>query len=205
MKSVIIFIIGIPIYLIAQIEIDLPSEVMIHINDTTMELSVGWIDSLVVEAEQGKIRYKIVHAEGDGHQVFTSLKLPQILSLNEIVRQIIFYYSLLSSDMEREKETLAIYPYFNSIQQRAYINCTYRTGGNYFLKVRNWHTVSIPPTPKPEDKFIFNQILNETFGNIQHFGTIPDEIFSKIALRNQLTAQEVRTIYENTILWQLSN
>ena len=205
MKSVIYFLIVIPIFLLAQIEIDLPSEVMIQINDTTMDLTEGWMDSLLAEAEQSKIRYKIVQAYGNGQQVFTSLKLPQILSLNEIARQIVFYYSLLTSDKERKSESLAIYPYFNSIQQPAYISCSYRSRGNYMLTVRNWQTVSIPPSPKPEDKFIFNQILNETFGKIQHFGSIPDEIFSKIALRNRLSAKEVRTIYENTILWQLSN
>jgi hypothetical protein len=205
MKSIILIILGIPFFLLAQIKIDLPSELMIHVNDTTMEISVGWIDSLVAEAEEGKIRYKIVQAYGDGREVITSLKIPQILSLKEIARQIVFYYSLMNSDYEREKETVAIYPYFKSIQQRAYITCTYRAGGNYYITVRNWKTVSIPPTPKPEDRYIFNQILKETFDDIQHFGSIPDEIFSKIALRNQLSAQEVKTIYEKTILWQLSN
>jgi hypothetical protein len=205
MKSVILFLIAIPIYLLAQIEIDLPSEVMIHINDTTMNLTAGWVDSLLAEAEHGKIRYNIVQAYGNGQQVNTSLKLPQILSLTEITRQIVFYYSLLNSEMEREKESLAIYPYFSSIQQRAFISCSYRSAGNYYFRVRNWQTVSIPPPPKPEDKYIFNQILNETFGKIQHFGSIPDEIFSTIALRNRLSVHEVRTIYEKTILWQLSN
>jgi len=207
MKKLILLLLCIPFYLQAQLQIDLPSEITIFINDSLFTPSLEWNDTLVIEASSGKIRYRISspHHDTNTDIIETKIKIPQILSLREVVRQVILYYALLNSEEDRHKERIFIYPYFTSIDQKASISCSYRIAGKYYIYIDHWKTVPIPDKPIPEHKEIFNQIMETSFKGIQLFAEIPpDEVLNEVAKRNNMDPARVIQIYKNVILWQLS-
>jgi hypothetical protein len=187
---------------LAQMEIHLPSEINLTVNHVPLPLSQGWEDSLIDEAMSDKIRYKIVGAWGNDTQVTTLIQLPQILSINQVYRQVVLYYSLIEDKIEREREYLRIYPYFVSPDSEPSLTCYYRSDGQYYIDVEDWEQVAIPPGPTPEERHIFNQIIQASFHGVQSFTDITEEIFNKIALQNNLSVEYVEKIYINTILWQ---
>jgi len=165
-------------------------------------MSQGWQDSLIDEANSDKIRYKIVGAWGRDTQVTTFIQLPQILSIDQVYRQVVLYYSLIKGEIEREREFLRIYPYFVSPDSKPSLTCYYQSEGQYYFDVKDWEQVVIPPGPTPEERHIFNQIIQASFHGVQSFTDIAEEIFRKIALQNNLSVEYVEKIYKNTILWQ---
>jgi hypothetical protein len=203
MKKIALSLLCLVIFAQAQLKIDLPSEITIFINDSLFTPALEWNDKLVHEAALAKLRYRIAASHGDDQDVVTKIKIPQILSFPEVIRQVILYYSLLTTEQDRQNERILIYPYFKSIDRDAALSCKYQTRGKFYISVKHWHTVPVPPKPSPEDKEIFNQIMETSFKDIQKFGDLPDEIFANVALRNKMTANDVRHIYQKVILWQL--
>ena len=192
------------VILTGQLQINLPSEITIYINDSLFTPSVEWHDSLANEARFDKIRYKIAGFRRDNKLVFTKLKLPQIFDLPQVVQQIILYYSLLNDELDRENEEILVYSYFASINEKEAIKCRYRISGKYYFDVRDWHTIPTPAQPTPEEKEIFNQIMETSFQQVNLFGDMDEEIFQRVADRNKLPVTKVKNIYQNIILWQLS-
>ena len=129
----------------AQPDIDLPGEVQFIVNGSDMLLTSGWIDSLVDDAFAGKICYKIVGASGAESSVTTQIQLPQILTLNEVYRQIVLYYTTLTDDNIREREFLNIYPYFDSTEGDPALSCHYKSEGKYYVEVQRWNQIPVPP------------------------------------------------------------
>jgi hypothetical protein len=188
----------------AQIEIDLPASIDINVNDINLPLTENWIDSLITESRSGKLHYSIASAYADNDTVTTRLHIPQILSLRQVYYQVIFYYSLLSNESDRLKEQVFIYPYFFDIKKQPFITCTYHSTGKFYFSVQEWPVVPVPPEPGPEEKWIFNQIIEAMLGGIQKMGGVPEELFKQIAEKNNTPVHRVQSIYENTILWQES-
>jgi hypothetical protein len=193
-----------PLLLQAQLEINLPKDLNIIVDESDLPLSAGWLDSLSDEALSGKIRYKIVGASSIEGKVTTKIHIPQILSLGEVFRQVVLYYSMINNEHERENETLYVYPYFIFIENTPSLMCRYESEANFYFEINNWDRVPIPPQPTLEEKDVFNQVLQASFNNIQKFSSIDEKIFRKIALQNDLSVARVRQIYQNTILWQLA-
>ena len=187
----------------AQPDIDLPGEVQFIVNGSDIFLTSGWIDSLVDDAFAGKICYKIVGASGAESSVTTQVQLPQILTLHEVYRQIVLYYTMLPDDNIREREILNIYPYFDSTEGDPALSCHYISEGKYYVEVQRWNQIPVPARPVIEDREIFNQILQISFHEVQSFGDVSDNIFEKVAIKNKLPIEQIREIYQNTILWQL--
>ena len=187
----------------AQVEIKLPNEILLTINGSELSLSQSWIDSLVDVASGANIYYKIVGAFRKESSVITVIQIPQILSKNEVYRQIVLYYTILSDEESRQRELLNIYPYFESTGEDPAIRCQYFSDGKYEIVVEYWHRVPVPDQPIPEDKDIHNQILQISFHEVQSLGDISDDVFEKVAIKNDLSVQRIQEIYQNTILWQL--
>ena len=194
----------IPFLCHAQVEIDLPVSINIYNNEVYLPVSDNWIDSLITEASSGKLHYTIAGAYADNEKVITRLHVPQILSLHQVYYQVIFYYALLSTETDRVKEQVLIYPYFFDINKQPFIMCNYKTSGKYYFTVKHWSVVPVPPMPDPEEKWIFNQIIEAMLDGIQKMGSTPEELFRQIAEKNNLPVNRVQSIYENTILWQES-
>jgi len=189
--------------LLGQGDISLPVKIQFVVNDSEMVFTPEWIDSLVNEAFNGKIYYRIVGASQARSSITTQIQVPQILSLSEVFRQIVLYYAILPDEETREREHLYIYPYFGSFEESPVISCEYTSEGNYNIEVMDWYRVSVPAQPKVEDRDIFNQILQASFNEVQSFGDVSDNILIKVAQKNNLSLDEVKDIYKNTILWQL--
>jgi hypothetical protein len=204
MKGIVYILIFLPVYLSGQLQVDLPSQINIYINDSLFTPPVAWNDALIDEAQSGKIRYKIAGFRRDNKWVFTKIKLPQIFKLPQVIRQIILYYSLLNEEEDRELDEILVYPYFSSLNQKEAITCKYRRSGKYYFKVNSWQTIPIPAKPSPEEKEIFNQIMETSFQQVNKFGDIDEKIFKKVASQNGLPANRVKSIYQNIILWQLN-
>jgi hypothetical protein len=189
----------------AQPKIDLPKEIHLEINESDLPLTSDWIDSLIDEAFEGKIYYKIIAVKKAEYWVTTHIQLPQILSLNEVLRQIVLYYTLLPTEEIRERELLNIFPYFESVEGDPSLKCQYSSEGKFYIELDRWNRVPVPTQPIIEDREIFNQIIQASFFEVQSFGDVPEKIFEKVAVQNNLSMERIRIIYQNTILWQLGN
>jgi len=202
-QTFIVFIIMSPPILKAQEGIILPDNIVLTVDGSELPLTQGWIDSLVDDALRVNIYYKIVGASRKESSIITKIHIPQILSINEVYRQIAVYYSLLPDEESRERELLNIYPYFDSNEEDPAFRCQYFSEGKYEISVGYWYRIPVPDQPIPEDKDIYNQILQISFNEVQSMGDISDVVFEKVADKNNLSLQRVREIYQSTILWQL--
>jgi hypothetical protein len=202
LKIFIFLVLSIIQILFAQSPIKLPSEISIEINDSERFLSTSWIDTLADDAINWSICYKIVGAKRSTHYILSNIQIPQILTLDDVLRQIVIYYALLPNEDEREKEILSIFPYFESIEGLPAIRVHYMSHGKYDIELNYWNRVSVPDPPIPEDKYIFNQVLQLAFNGIQSLGDVPDSVFKEVATKNNLSMERIRNIYQNTILWQ---
>ncbi len=189
----------------AQPEIELPANINLTINESEFFLSTAWIDSLVDDALSGNIHYKIIGAKRSERYILTNVQIPQILTLNEVLRQIVIYYSLIAAETDREKEILNIYPYFNTPEGKSALTAQYISEGHFKIELNRWETVPFPDQPIPEDKDIFNQILQTAFNGTQSLGDVSDTVFEKVAETNNMTIGQVRSIYQKTVLWQIGS
>jgi len=191
--------------LIAQPQIELPTKITMEVNGAELFLTSGWIDSLVDDAYAGMIHYKIVGAKRSNRYITTQIQIPQILSLNDVLRQIVYYYALLPNEDSREAEVLTIFPYFESTEENPALRSHYISEGEYDVELFRWNQVPVPNQPIPEDKYIFNQILQTSFDGLQSLGDVPDKVFKKVATKNDLSVEQVRIIYQNIILWNVGS
>ena len=187
----------------AQQENELPDEIQLIVNGSELPLTPGWIDSMADNVFDKKIYYKIIGASRKESTIITQVQIPQILSLNEVFRQIILYYTILPDEDSREKELLNIYPYFESIDGDPPLKCHYISEGIYNIEVKSWTQIQVPTQPNLDEKVIYNQIVQYSFYEVQSFGNISENVFEKIAIKNKLSVERVKEIYRNTILWRL--
>ena len=115
MKNIIILILLHVLPLSAQIKITIPDTFTVEVNDEIFQPDKAWYDSLHSEAAISKIHYKIAGCLTSKLYTITKLRIPQTLSMNQVIQQVIFYYSLLNNEDERRKETVLIYPFFSNI------------------------------------------------------------------------------------------
>ena len=190
--------------LYAQAQIELPKEIRVEVNDIEKNLTAGWIDSLIDDAYSGAIHYKILGAKRFEYYITTHIQIPQILSIDEVLRQIVIYYALLPDEDAREREILNIFQYFESTIGEPAIKANYSSDGEFDINIYRWSKVPIPDPPIPEDKDLFNQIIQSSFKDVQSLGEVPDQVFEKVAVKNNLSIERIKIIYQNTILWQVS-
>ena len=202
-KMTLILLILLNSSLVAQPEIVMPTEINLIVNGEPISVTDGWMDTLSNEALSGKFCFKIVSASRHDKSVTTYIQLPQILAATELYRQLVLYYSLIPEEDEREREYLRVFPYFNAIDGSPNLTCSYESKGKFMIKFNKWEQVPPPSQPSLEEQEVFNQIVQASFNKIQTFGSISDEIFDEIALRNNLSSSRVKEIYQNTILWQM--
>ena len=189
----------------AQTGLGLPDKIQLVVNGSEIIPRQSWIDSLVDEANNRKIFYKIISAFRANASVTAQIQIPQIFSLNEVYRQIVLYYSFIREEELREKEFLSVYPYFGSTEEDPAIRCQYISEGRYQIDIEYWNRIPIPDKPKVEDRDIFNQILQISLHEVQSMGDVSDDIFEKVAEKNKLSIERVKIIYQNSILWQLGS
>lgn len=190
-------------FISAQITISVEEDFNVFLNDSSIELSPSWLDSLKHEARHGKIHYQIAGYKTSKRSISTKLRLPQILTLNQVLRQTILYYSLLETEKEKEKEILFIYPFFSNDSEQEFIRCKYLKSTYYFY-VNRWEVLPKPSQPTPEEKFIYNQILKNAMQNTMIFGELSEDIFKEVSILQNKPTSEIHRIYEKVVLWNAS-
>jgi len=201
----VLFTILFPSLTYSQLEVKLPESISIVINDSLVQLEESWMDSLISQAMDPELYYKIVTFHSETNRVTTKLKIPQILTQKEMIIQVILYYSLLSDEEDREKEFVLVYPYFSQTNKMPDVSCYYYSGGTFYFTINKWETIASLQKPTPEEIFLFNQILKISFDQVQSMDSIPDDIFSRIVKENNISEEKVRSIYQKVVLWQLKN
>ena len=189
----------------AQTDIKRAGEIQITVNESELPLTPGWIDTMVNDAAGMKIYYKIVGVSRKNYTVTTLLQIPQILSLKEVYEQIVLYYKLLPDEESRVEENLIILPYFESTDRDPALKCQYLSGGKFIIGFKHWNQVPVPEQPIVEHRDIFNQLLQISFNEVHSFGDISEDVFEKVAKKNNLPVEQVKEIYQKTILWQLGS
>jgi len=197
-----VFTLLIPVQIPAQLNINLPDSIVIIVDRQIQPLSKTRLDSLRKEAGQGKVHYKIAAIESSQKEAQVRLFIPQILSQQQVCDQVIFYYSLISTEDDRLRDRLYIYPYFSNIEEKPYISCNYQPHGKFIFTVNRWPVVAVPHEPDQQQKYIYNQIINESMEDFPVLENIDPGIIKKIASKNKLSPEQVQKIYENTVLWQ---
>ena len=182
--------------------IELPRQIVIYVNDTLFTPSDAWYDSLNLDAKNSKICYTIIGTSSTKSMVLTKIQIPQIVSLKQVLRQIVLYYSLISREKDRTKEKVNIYAYFQSIRSAPMLKVAYQSPGVFYIQLRKWERIPAPSSPTPEEKAIFNQVLQMAFEEVQTFSSISESVFKKVALRNSMSVEVVKKIYQNITLWQ---
>ena len=193
-----------PGMIFSQPEVSLPSEINILIDNYVFDPSEAWTDSLISEARTGYLRYEIISTYRVSHQIQTKIRVPQFFTFKQVIRQIVFYYGLLDSEDARKCEKLLIYPFFCNIEDNPAAQCTYVKEGWYKFEVNYWNTVDVPKTPGPENKFLYNQLIESSMTELGDIDGISEKILKKIAAENNISVDKLQKIYEEVKLWQLA-
>jgi len=188
----------------SQPEVSLPREINILIDDYVFDPSEAWTDSLISEAQAGYLRYEIISTYRGSNQIQTKIRVPQFFTFKQVIRQIVFYYGLLDSEDARKCEKLLIYPFFYNIEDTPAAQCTCVKEGWYEFEVNYWNTVDVPNAPGPENKFLYNQLIDSSMTNFGDRDGISENILKKIAAENNISVDDLQKIYEEVKLWQLA-
>ena len=197
-----VLILFIPVFLPAQLLINLPDTIVISVNKQIILMPGSRLDSLRQEAKSGKVHYKIAGIESSQQRAQIRLAVPQVFPLPQVLDQIIFYYSLIPAEGDRLRDQVYVYPYFADTDEQPYITCTYQPIGKFFFTIGRWSVIPVPPAPDSQQRDIYNQIINAMLDDYQIMENVNPEIIQRIARKNKLQVEQVQKIYENTILWQ---
>jgi len=190
--------------ILSQPEIILPAEVNIIINDSVFDPSESSTDSLISEAQSGYLRYEIASTYRQSLKIQTKVRIPQIFTISQVIRQIVFYYGLLSDENARKTEELWIYPFFSDLDKEPAAICTCLKNGWFELKLNEWTTINVSKIPSPEEKYLYNQLVDSAMTEFGDRDGISDGIFKIVAKENDISIEKLQKIYEAVKLWMLA-
>jgi hypothetical protein len=179
------------------------TNISVFINGDAYPISAAWVDSAQSQSELMTIRYNITGAHSYGSEVTTMIRLPQVLTVQQVIEQVLLYYFMLEEETLKNNEQLYIYPYFTDQAQQPAIRVRYLSG-TLKVDLKEWKTVRRPKLPTPEEREIYNQIIEDFFNEIQEYNSMSNDRFQKIAQKNNIPVERVRKIYEDVILWNLT-
>lgn len=203
MKINLFFCLFLPAILFGQIEIKLPENVQVQVDDLSLHFNEDWFDSLHYEADQNIFLYRIATCLKRNYKITTKIQLPQTLKINQVIRQVILYYSLLDTEKEKIKENLWIYPLFQDLNNSASIKCSY-ADNIYNFKIINWETIPVPAEPTPEEKHLYNQILKTKMEQHLNFKSSSKVLFQEFAQISSIPVKKVERVYQKVYLWKNS-
>lgn len=190
--------------LISQPAWDLPENIQVLVNDSTLQVDAERRQRILEKAAQGKLNYSIAGIHFDGDRIYTKLLIPQTFSKWQVIEQVILYYAFLSNERDRKREQVFVYPLFVDTETQPHMEIRYTGNGKFAVKVKQWQTVVMPERPTIFEAEIYNQILDRAFTREQAMETIPDEIFSTVARNHKTEIEVIRDIYQKVHLWQKS-
>ncbi len=199
-----IILLWFPPGIFAQLEIQLPVELHILVNDTVFEPPESWTDSLLSEAQNGYIKYEIVSSWRTFNEIQTKIRVPQFFDFRQVIRQIILYYGLLNDEGARRRERLLIYPFFSELSKDPAAKCRYIKDGWYQITFNSWERIDVPHAPGPEAIYLYNQLLESSKQEFADRDGISEEVLGKVAAEHNMSANQLLQIYEAVKLWRLS-
>jgi DNA-directed RNA polymerase subunit RPC12/RpoP len=192
----------IPFMLYDQLTINIPDSLNIFINHSKFNLNRSWMDSLYYDAVHSRIRYKIINWHTIGDKSITKLQIPETLTTREVIRQVILYYCLKSSEQAKRNDQLFIYPLAEADHKTEYIRCSYCSRNQFKLTIiKNWDTIPVPLEPTPEEKYIYDQIVRASMERVQSWIGVSEQVYRKIAFENNTKVDTVKAIYLKVLLW----
>lgn len=201
MKTAIFIILFASLPSLAQINLILPESLRVVVNDELFPVNKTWYDSLRSEAEHNNMHYHLAaYHRLNNRTVISKLKIPQTFFFSKVIRQVIFYYSFLGSNHERQKETVLVYPYFEDIDEPEYIKCNY-SDNTFNFQLKYWRRESPPSPPTPEEKFIYNLILENSIQNTSVLEEVPEEALQDVSRDKNKKYDEIYQIYKKCVLW----
>ena len=198
---IVLSILLIPVILPAQIEINLPKQISVYIESQPWQYSQSWLDELLNYNSSKDLKYKLSGGLFSAKRNITKLEIPQILSINHVLHQVIYYYSSLEENL-RTKEKVLVYPFFNDYRDQPYIECRYSKTGKFYFTINRWKQIPVPNKPTDLEISIYNQILNNVFRDNSNFNNISQKYFKKAAKEHNLSTKQVEEIFKNVILWK---
>ena len=189
--------------LFAQSKIVIPEDLEVEVINYDFEKSSRWFDSLRFEAKNNIVVFELGACHIIENFILTRLRVPQTLNVEQVIRQVILYYSAHDPDTRRIERVL-VYPFFTPISGPPFMSCELKNEDIFNFIYRKWHTVSIQKEPTDVDSLIYADIIRLSSEEIHKFGSMPDEIISQIAKKNELPFAAVRSIYQYITLWNSS-
>jgi len=194
----------IPVFILGQVEIELPDALNVVVDDLTIQFNENWLDSLQYEADQNIFLYRIAGCKTAKHETITKIQLPATLKINQVIRQAIFYYSLLDTEAEKISERLLRFPLFQDTDNSAAIECHY-SDNIYNFQIHNWTILPIPEEPTPEEKHLYNQFIQTAMQKTMNFESQQKILFEEFAQESSISAKKVKQVYQKVFLWKNSN
>jgi hypothetical protein len=200
MNNILIFFSFLTSLVFAEIQSSIQNEIKVVVNDSILEFSQAWYDSLIIESSQNNLCYQISGYQTSKVSTTAKLKVPQTLKLSQIIRQVIIYYNMLQNENERRKEKLLLYPFFSDLSKPEFIKCYYSDNTYYFV-VQKWEKIPSPSQPTPEERYIYNEILKNALQNTLEFGELSEDVFEEVSINQEKSIDEIHKIYEKVVLW----
>ena len=201
-KKIICMVYITPVLVLSQIHIDIPADLNIYINKVKYVPSQGWMDSLFNEALNNRIKYKIIRWHTTGNRSLTTLQIPQILTKGEVLRQVVLYYYTKSDQDEMKNDEVIIYPFGDIENNEEFIRCRYFLSDSLEFKIKQWTTITLTSEPTPEEKYLYDQIIEYSLESGRSWSNIPATVFKKIARDNHILLDSVKVIYHKVNLWK---
>jgi hypothetical protein len=187
----------------AQLKIGPTSAIKIEAINFDFSVDSTWFDSLRYEANNNIFVFELASSCKVNNLILTRLRIPQVLTEEQVMRQVILYYAAHPTNI-RKIEQVLVYPFFTAINQPPFLSCELNKNNIYTFVFRKWRTVIVKTEPTDVDFFIYDQIIKLASEKIYKFGSMPEEIITEIANQYHLSFSDVQTIYEYVILWEKS-
>jgi len=64
--------------------------------------------------------------------------------------------------------------------------------------------VPVPSAPSPEEKSLYNEVLNLAFKSSNSLDNIDRDIFANVAAKHRISIEQLTRLYQRILLWQRS-
>jgi len=184
--------------------LNIPGPISITQNDSSYSPCTEFLDSLVMLHDKNAFYYNIAGVHRDEYKIFTILRLPESLYLQDVIKQTILYYNFLPDENIRQEEELHIFPLFKDLNDPPALIARYNGKGKFDFTIYHWMRVPVPSAPSPEEKSLYNEVLNLAFKSSNSLDNIDRDIFANVAAKHRISIEQLTRLYQRILLWQRS-
>jgi len=93
---------------------------------------------------------------------------------------------------------------FYDLNEEPSVICNCIKNGWYQIRLNSWDTINISTIPGPEEKYLYNQLVDSAMTEFGDHDGISDEIFESVAAKNNISVNKLKKTYQTVKLWILS-